>query len=88
MKMAVAVGDVEEAVQFFAINNQDVFRQQFTALSNNLSTIAGDMGACNLVDIQEDRVVYDLRTVRNGETYSFQVLFARDRDGIWRIVNF
>ena len=88
MKTAMPVGDVEEAVQFFAINNQDVFRQQFTALSTMLPAIVTDMESCTLVDIQENRAVYDLRTVRNGETYSFQVLFARDRDGIWRIVNF
>ena len=88
MKTALTGGDVEEAIRYFTINNRDVYRQQFTALSTMLPAIVTDMGSCTLADIQENRAVYDLRTVRNGEIYSFQVLFVRDRDGIWRIVNF
>ncbi|MCF6187137.1 MAG: putative Ig domain-containing protein, partial [Desulfobulbaceae bacterium] len=88
MKTAMSEADIEGAVQFFALNNRDVYRQQFTALSAMLPAIVTDMESCTLTDVQENRAVYDLRTVRNGEAYSFQVLFARDRDGIWRIVNF
>jgi len=35
-----------------------------------------DMESYTLADIQENRAVYDLRTVHNGEPYLYKVLFS------------
>jgi hypothetical protein len=88
MKEGLAAGDIEKATAEFSERTRDAYRRQFTALANDLPRIAEEMGAAKLVEIEGDRAVYDLRTVRNGATYSFQLLFIRDGDGIWRIRNF
>ncbi|MBI4653546.1 MAG: hypothetical protein HY752_00870 [Nitrospirae bacterium] len=88
MKTALINGDIEGAVNYFAENSKDSFRQQFAALSQVLPQIVADMGSINMVNTGENYAEYDLRTVRNGTTYSFQLLFVRDVDGIWRIRSF
>ena len=88
MKTALINGDTEQAVGYFSISSRTVFQQQFTALSSVLPQVVGDMGEISLIDVLKNRIVYDLRTIRNNETYSFQLLFIQDEDGIWRIRNF
>ena len=50
--------------------------------------MAADMGQLRLVRVREWLAEYDLRTVRSGVEYSFQVLFMKDTDGLWRIRSF
>jgi len=88
MKARLAVQDVTGAVTFYANGSKDVYQQQFTALSAVLPQIVQEMDDITFLDLQDNRVTYDLRTVRNNETYSFQVTFIRERDGIWRIWNY
>lgn len=88
MKEAMAAGDVEAAVGYFTESSRNSYRQQFTLLSKALPRIVAEMGAATLLRVEGDRAVYDLRTVRNGATYSFQLLFVRNGDGLWRIKNF
>ncbi|MEW6078558.1 MAG: hypothetical protein AB1724_12145 [Thermodesulfobacteriota bacterium] len=88
MKAALTAGDVNRAVAFFAGSSRESFDQRFTALSSFLPGIAGGMGGIRLAEFQGERAVYDMGTVINGTTYSFQVLFILDTDGIWRIGSF
>lgn len=80
--------DEDGAVGYFEVGSKDSFRQQFTALSSVLSQIVNEMGVITLINIKDDAAEYDLRIVRNGITYSFQLIFVRDADGIWRIRSF
>ena len=50
--------------------------------------MVSDMGEFRFVKVTDDLVEYDLRTVRNGLLYSFQVLFVKEQDGVWRIGSF
>ena len=88
MKEALSQGDIENALIHFAEGSKNSFRQQFTALSSILSQIINEMGTIMLVNIKGDMAEYDIRTVRNGTSYSFQLTFVRDKDGIWRIRSF
>ena len=88
MKTALINGDIEQGVGYFSISSRTAFQQQFTALSSDLPQIVGDMGEISLIDVGKNQTFYDLRTTRNNETYSFQLLFIQDEDGIWRIRNF
>jgi hypothetical protein len=47
-----------------------------------------DTGDMLLVGMSPYGAVCDLRTIRNGEEYSFQVLFIQDKNGVWRVKNF
>ncbi len=88
MKTAMVNGDIEGAISYFAEDSRNSFRQQFTALSSILPQIASEMGAITLVNVKGDMAEYDLRVVRSGTTYSFQLIFIRDKDGVWRIRSF
>ena len=85
MKVAMLAGNIEGAVGYFAESSQNSFRQHFTQLYTKLSEIVADMGLLRMVRVREHFAEYDLRTTRNGTTYSFQVLFIHDLDGIWKI---
>ncbi len=88
MKEASARGYIQGAMRYFALSSMTAYQQQFTALSNTVPQIVADMGTITMVTVKNNFAEYDLRTVRNGTTYSFQVLFLRDVDGIWRIKSF
>ena len=79
---------MDAAVEYFAESSREIFHRQFTALSASLDRMVTDMGAFRMVEVRGDQAIYDLRTVRNGKTYSFQVQFIVDGDGIWRIRTF
>jgi hypothetical protein len=88
MKTALAAGNVEEAVSYFLDTSQESFRYRFTLLAAELPQVVADMGICRIVEVKEHLAEYDLRIENNGITYSYQVLFMKDRDGIWRIRSF
>ncbi len=88
MKTALVNGDIEGAVSYFAERSKDSFQQRFTLLALHLPQIVADMGAVTMVNIKNNVAEYDLRTDRNGSTYSFQLLFVQDTDGIWKIRSF
>jgi len=85
MKAKLAAGDVEGAVGFFEERSQETYRPQFTALKPILDIIANEMGQINLVRVEDNSAEYEIIATRNGVTYSYYLLFVRDRDGLWKI---
>ena len=88
MKTKLASQDVEGALNFFTEQSQDSFRTNFTVLAPYLPEIISGMGEFNLVKVTEHFAECDIRSVRNGETYSFLVLFVQDYSGKWGIRSF
>ncbi len=88
MASSLADGNVEAAVRYFSGASRSLYQERFTALSSVLEQVAGEMGPIDLVEAQGNYAVYDLITVRDDEIYSYQVIFVREEDGIWRIYNF
>ena len=88
MKGGLVSGNIDKAISFFEGGSQDTYRNQFTALQSVLNTIASDMGQINLAKIEDDRAEYGIITTRNGITYSYHLLFVRDKDGLWKIKTF
>ncbi len=88
MKTALNAGNIEAAVSYYAESSKNSFRQQFTILAAQLPQLVADMGLCRIVKVREHFAEYDLRTVKDGIEYSFQVLFMQDSDGVWRIRSF
>ena len=85
MKNALANGDIATATSQFSLHTRDAFGLQFESLKDYLPQIASEMGAIRLLEIKEDRAIYDLRKIKDGTEYSFQVEVIKDEDGIWRI---
>jgi hypothetical protein len=60
----------------------------FNALAPVLPEIAKEMSDIQLVKYSRDTAIYDIRTVREGVEYSFQLVFTKDSNGIWKISSF
>lgn len=88
MRSALAIGDINIAISFFETSSQETYRTQFTALQPVLGAISNEMGQINLVKIEDARAEYEIITTRNGVTYSFYLLFVKDRNGLWKIKQF
>jgi hypothetical protein len=88
MKNAMTGGDVTAAASQFSSRSREGFQQQFEAFQSQLPQLADSMGPIRMVEVKENRAIYDMRTTKNGTEYSFQVEMIRDEDGIWRIWTF
>jgi PKD repeat protein len=88
MRAKLAGGDIEGAlVSFDEFTKQD-YRDLFNVLSSLLPTIVQEMADIQFIEYLEDTAIYDIQTTRDGITYSFQLLFTKDSNGIWRINSF
>lgn len=88
MKAALNSGQINSAISYFHPASRSAYQAQFNALFSILPQVVEDMGAFRLVELDGYGATYDLRTVRNNEELSFQVLFVQDAEGIWRIMNY
>jgi hypothetical protein len=88
MKGGLSQGDIDKAISFFEGGSQETYRNQFTALKPILNVIGNEMGQINLAKIEDDRAEYEIIAIRNGVTYSYHLLFVRDKDGLWKIKRF
>ena len=88
MKTKLKSIDIEGAVGYFAESSQNSFREQFTLLESQLGQIVAGMRQFRMVKVRERFAEYDMRTLLNGQEYSFQILFMKDIDGIWKIRSF
>lgn len=85
MKAGLVAGDVEKALRYFSERSQDMYRYNFTLMSNILPQMANDMGSITFVKMSGDMAEYNMTAIQDGNTHSFYVVFVRDKDGIWRI---
>jgi hypothetical protein len=61
----------------------------FSAGSSKLTlTFRKELPHVTMVNVKDTIAEVDMRDLIDGVTYSFYLLFVKDRDGIWRIRNF
>ncbi len=88
MKARLLEGDVEGAMDFFNESKREAYRRLLKALSANLPAIVSEMSDIQLIQYTAGAAIYDLRAVRQGEAYSFPLMFEKDINGIWKITSF
>jgi hypothetical protein len=88
MKTALAGGDIEGAVGYYAEGSKDNFRTNYTTLAQYLPAIAAGMGDLQLVNVANRIAECEMESVRDGVPYSFQVLFVQGANGKWSIWSF
>lgn len=60
----------------------------FNALINQLPSIIAAQTELNLIYATGNVVKFELVTIENGYTYSYEVIFVKDENGIWTIQDF
>jgi hypothetical protein len=85
MKSALINGDIEGALKPFDESFSELYRKKFTALSSILDTIGNGLGYIRLVTMDNNNAEYEIIMTREGVTYSYYLLFVRDKNGLWKI---
>ena len=88
MRQGLAQNDIDSAVSYFAESSKENYREMFTILSDNLTQIEQELSDIQFIGVTKNSVEYDIRITRDGDEYSFHLLFARDEDGLWKIRSF
>jgi hypothetical protein len=88
MKNKLQIGDIEGSLVFFDEYTKHDYSELFNALASVLPNIVQEMSDIQLIKYTRNAAIYDIRTIRNGIEYSFQLLLIKDSNGIWRITSF
>lgn len=89
MLTALENSDAIAAANQFSIHSHEGFKQEFESMQQYLPAVAGKLSApIHLVEIKENRALYDLRITSKGTEYSLQLEMVKDEDGLWRIRTF
>jgi hypothetical protein len=83
-KDALRNGDVEGALTFIVVDARERYRGIFNALGPQLADIDSILTDITLVIQRDDEAEFEM--LRSGR--SFQILFTRDDDGVWRLASF
>lgn len=90
MKEALGDRNINNAVSNFAIDSQNIYTNQFSALEPILPDIVNELNTSRInMESIEDRIAeYEILVIREGTTYSFSLKFTKDIDGLWKIWSF
>lgn len=84
---ALAAGDINGALNAVKTTARGFYEPVFQALVANLPEIAGDLSGIEKIRVEENFAEYAVLTVVDGQVRTFVVTFAKDNDGLWRIVS-
>lgn len=85
---ALNSGDTTKALSQISSNSQAAYKTMFGVLSSQLPSILVTAREFNLIKITDNVAKYKLLTSESGKTYSYEVIFIRDNDGLWKIKEF
>jgi len=89
LKNALADGDVESAVSYFADSVTDEYETVFSELQAALPDMANGMGELQLIYSDDNIAQYEmLHDEGGGVISSFPVYFSKDGEGKWKIYCF
>jgi hypothetical protein len=82
--------DINGAILNFASDTQDTYKKLYTDLKPILADVASELNTTqiNFISLNNNSAIYEILATRNGVTYSFQLEFVRDANGIWKIYKF
>ncbi|MBI5748933.1 MAG: hypothetical protein HZA00_07385 [Nitrospinae bacterium] len=86
MTTALAKGDIEKALTYFADASKDRYRREFTNLESIKSILS--VKEIKLYSVDERLANCGAIRIEAGGTYSYPVTFVRYEDGIWNILGF
>lgn len=85
---ALGKGNIAKALAQIAPTSQQSYRTMFTVLGNQLPFILATAKEFKLISVKESVAKYKLLTDERGKTYSFEVIFVKDAQGLWKIKEF
>ena len=84
---SLATGDTTRALTYISSATKTPYQEMFNALTGQLPSIVATQTEFNLISIKRS-AEYKLVTLENGTKYSYEVIFIKDNNGIWMIMEF
>lgn len=81
-------GEAATALNYIIDVNRVPYQTMFNALIDQLPSIIATQKELNLISIGNGVAEYELVTLENGKTYSYEVIFVKGSDGLWKIQDF
>ena len=88
MKDALRSGDIPAALSQIVARARPVYEEGFQIISAQLPIIDEILTPVSLVRIGNNEAVYKASRNDDGIPMSFEVRFAMDVDGFWRVASF
>jgi hypothetical protein len=92
MKAALIDGNIEQALNYYTEHSKEKYQRIFNLLGSNISAIASNMGAIELIYANEKIAKYRIKTQETiqGQVYdiTYYIYFNKGLDGIWKIESF
>ncbi len=88
MNTALMAGDTETALTYIAPGSRASYKEMFNALAGQLRSITATQTELNLISMTDNVATCELVTIENSETYAYHVIFVKNKDGIWMILEF
>ena len=88
MKEALRAGDIPAALSQIISQARPIYEEGFQIISAQLPSIDEILTSVSLVRIGNNEAVYKASRTDDGIPMSFEVRFAMDVDGFWRVASF
>jgi len=88
LKDALRAGDVPGAVRYIVAESRDEYQTAFQMIAASLPAIDGILTDLTLVRIRDGTALYQATRTDAGLAKVFDVRFAVDEDGLWRVERF
>ena len=80
--------DVSTAIALISPATRTVYQLMYTEIINQLPAMVATQTEFNFVSVGDNVATYELVTSKNGDTYSYEVIFVKDSNGIWTLQDF
>jgi PKD repeat protein len=88
MKTALVSGDMDKAMEYYHEDTKQGFRDALTVLGPQLVAIFTAPEQLMLIEVRDRYATYEYISEEEGVTYSYPLVFLKDPDGIWRILQY
>jgi hypothetical protein len=85
MKSALRQGDISAALRFIVASARARYGEAFTILTSDLPAIDSILTDLTFVRLRGREAIFEIRRMDEGVLASFEVRFAIDTDGVWRL---
>ena len=88
LKDALRSGDITAGLSFIVARSRAKYEEAFRIIEASLPSIDAILTDVTLIKVREGSAIYEATRIDNGLPKSFELRFALDEDGIWRIEAF
>ncbi|HWR59646.1 MAG TPA: PKD domain-containing protein [Thermodesulfovibrionales bacterium] len=88
MKAKLISGDIEAALTYYSEISKQNYRDAFGSLNSKLGLIFGYPERLKLIDMSDGQAKYEYIVSEPDGSYSYPLIFERDSNGAWKILQY